>query len=171
MWGVVRLKAGGKPRRDPDRAREAGRRHYRRKMAARAAGNACRRCGKRPPAPGRINCHECGEQLRAAARARYHAGREAGLAYGLSRILDKPYYPECRLIRSDVPATAFPWGFPAHRLQIIQDGQFPRSTSMSSSLTPVNFPGRTSGGLLASSISSFSAGVARRYISVVLRSA
>jgi len=82
-----------------------------------------------------------------------------------------PYYPKCRLIRSDVPETAFPCGFPAHRLQIIQDGQFPRSTSMSSSLTPVNFPGRTSGGPLASIISSFSAGVARRYISVVLRSA
>ena len=78
----ARLKAGGKPRRDPDRAREAGRRHYRRKMAARAAGNACRRCGRRPPASGRKNCHECGEKLRAAARARYHAGKAAGLAYG-----------------------------------------------------------------------------------------
>ena len=78
----ARMKAGGKPRRDPVKAREAGRRHYRRKMAARAAGNACRRCGRRPPAPGRINCHECGEKLRAAARERYHAGREAGLAYG-----------------------------------------------------------------------------------------
>ena len=60
----------------------AGRRHYRRKMAARAAGNACRRCGKRPPAPGRKNCHECGEHLRAAARERYHAGKEAGMKYG-----------------------------------------------------------------------------------------
>ena len=77
-----RLKAEGKPRRCPEKAKAAGRRHYRRKMERRAADGLCRRCGQRPPAPDRRNCHECGEQLRVAARARYRAGKAAGLAYG-----------------------------------------------------------------------------------------
>ena len=77
-----KLKAEGRPRRCPEKSREAGRRHYRRKMDRRAAEGLCRRCGKLPPAPGRINCHECGGKLRAAARERYHAGKAAGMKYG-----------------------------------------------------------------------------------------
>ena len=45
----ARLRAEGKPRRDPVRANEYGRVRSRREQAARQAGNICIRCGKRAP--------------------------------------------------------------------------------------------------------------------------
>ena len=40
------------------------------------------RCGKHPAAPGRKSCEPCLEKRRAADRARYAAGKAAGLPYG-----------------------------------------------------------------------------------------
>ena len=78
----ARLKAEGKPRRCPDKAREAGRRHYRKKVETRVARNLCPRCGQAPPAPGRRLCDGCNEKIRERARVRYHEGKQAGLKYG-----------------------------------------------------------------------------------------
>ena len=78
----ARLKAEGKPRRCPDKAREAGRRHYRKKVETRVARNLCPRCGLAPPAPGRRLCDGCNEKIRERARVRYHEGKKAGLKYG-----------------------------------------------------------------------------------------
>ncbi len=78
----ARLKAEGKPRRDPVKAREAGRRHYRKKVEARNARNLCPRCGKAQPAPGRRLCDGCNEQTRELSRARYARGKALGKPYG-----------------------------------------------------------------------------------------
>ena len=54
----------------------------------------------------------------------------------------------------------------------IKSGRYlPRSKVIKLSCTPGKLPDRIDGGVLASRTSSFSAGLARRYTSVVLRSA
>ena len=77
-----RLKAEGRPRRDSEQRKKTERERYRRTVDERIARGSCPRCGKRPPAPGRSTCDACAEQIRAMARARYHRGKAAGLAYG-----------------------------------------------------------------------------------------
>ena len=131
----------------------------------------CTSCGRNPHEPDRRLCGDCAQRRRAAERARYRKAKLAGRKYRLSGAPDKPYYPERGFIPSDMPETALPCGFRAHRLGINFDGHYPPSTSISSSLTPQNLPRRISGGALTSRIFSLSAGVTRRYISVVLRSA
>ena len=76
------LRAEGKPRRDPARAAEYERERSRRERAARVAEGTCTRCGKRPAAEGRSSCEPCLEKRRAADRAKYAAGKAAGLKYG-----------------------------------------------------------------------------------------
>ncbi len=78
----ARLRAAGKPRRDPEREREYERGRARRETAKRAARGSCTRCGKHPAMPGRKSCEPCLEKGRAADRARYAAGKAAGLPYG-----------------------------------------------------------------------------------------
>ena len=78
----TRLKAEGKPRRDLEKAREAGRRHYRKKVDSRISAGVCPRCGQSPPAPDRRLCDNCNEQIRERSRVRYHEGKQAGLKYG-----------------------------------------------------------------------------------------
>ncbi len=78
----ARLRAAGKPRRDPAREREYERGRARRQTAKRAARGSCTRCGKHPAMPGRKSCEPCLEKGRAADRARYAAGKAAGLPYG-----------------------------------------------------------------------------------------
>ena len=78
----ARLRAAGKPRRDPARAKEYERERASRETAKRAAGGSCTRCGKHPAAPGRKSCEPCLDKRRAADRARYAAGKAAGLPYG-----------------------------------------------------------------------------------------
>ena len=156
---------------DPEKERACGRRRYERITAERIACGKCPRCGKAKPAPDRTLCRHCGEKRRKAERARCAKAKAAGILYGKSSNLDLPYNPEWLLMPSDVPETVWPRAFPAHSLGIKFDGYFPPSTSIRSSLTPEKVPGRIDGGALASRIFSFSAGVARRYISVVLRSA
>ena len=78
----TRLRAEGKPRRDPARARSSERRRYRRQVDARCEAGRCTRCGQAPAVPERSMCEGCAAKRRASDRARYEAGKEAGLAYG-----------------------------------------------------------------------------------------
>ena len=78
----ARLRAGGKPRRDPARAREYEKERTRRETAKRAAQGLCIRCGKQPAMRRRRSCEPCLEKRRAADRAKYAAGKAAGLPYG-----------------------------------------------------------------------------------------
>ena len=78
----ARLRAAGKPRRDTTKARAAKRRRSRREAQRRREAGFCIRCGKLPAAPERTVCEPCLEKRRAADRARYRAGKAAGLKYG-----------------------------------------------------------------------------------------
>ena len=78
----ARLRAEGKPRRDPARANEYDRERNRRERERRTALGLCIRCGKAPAAPDRASCEPCLEKRRAADRAKYAAGKAAGLPYG-----------------------------------------------------------------------------------------
>ena len=78
----ARLRAQGKPRRNPVRAREYERERSRRERAARHADGICTRCGRAPAAEGRTSCERCLEQRRASDRANYAVGKAAGLKYG-----------------------------------------------------------------------------------------
>ena len=78
----ARLRAAGKPRRDPARAKKYERGRARRETEKRAARGSCTRCGMHPAMPGRKSCEPCLEKRRAADRARYAAGKAAGLPYG-----------------------------------------------------------------------------------------
>ena len=78
----ARLRAEGKPRRDRVKTRAYERERARRETAKRAAHGCCTRCGKHAPAPGRKSCEPCLEKGRVADRARYAAGKAAGLPYG-----------------------------------------------------------------------------------------
>ena len=78
----AKLRAAGKPRRDPAKARVSGRRHRRRQAAERRARGLCPNCGEKPPAPDASLCEPCSGQRREAARARYAKGKAAGKPYG-----------------------------------------------------------------------------------------
>ena len=78
----ARLRAEGKPRRDPARARAAERKRARRQADERRAAGICVRCGTAPAADGRKSCEPCLENRRASDRAKYAAGKAAGLPYG-----------------------------------------------------------------------------------------
>ena len=78
----ARLRAAGKPRRDPERARAYEREYSWRQTAERLAQGLCSNCGKAPPATGRTLCEPCGVKRRAAGRARYAEARAAGKLYG-----------------------------------------------------------------------------------------
>ena len=78
----ARLRAEGKPRRNPERARAYEHARSRREIAARIAAGICTRCGKAPAAPDRAFCEPCAEKRRQSDRARYAAGKAAGKLYG-----------------------------------------------------------------------------------------
>ena len=78
----ARLRAAGIPRRDPEKARIADRRRRERQVAERREAGLCLECGKAPPAPESSLCGPCGEERRAAARARYAKGKVGGKLYG-----------------------------------------------------------------------------------------
>ncbi len=79
---VESLREAGLPKRDPAKARAYEREHDRRQAVARRAAGICVPCGKAPAAPGRTACEPCLKKRRAADRARYAAGKAAGLKYG-----------------------------------------------------------------------------------------
>ena len=78
----AKLRAEGRPRRDPEREKSYRREHRRRQVAERIARGLCPRCGKEPPAPERSLCAPCGEKRRAADRARYKKAKSQGKLYG-----------------------------------------------------------------------------------------
>ena len=78
----ARLRAEGRPRRDPVKAAACERKRSRRETAARIAEGICIRCGKAPAAPGRVSCEPCLATRREADRASYAAGKAAGMLYG-----------------------------------------------------------------------------------------
>ena len=78
----ARLRAEGKPRRGSARAREYERERTRREREERRASGICIRCGERAAAPDRASCEPCLEKRREADRAKYAAGKAAGLPYG-----------------------------------------------------------------------------------------
>ena len=78
----ARLREEGKPRRDPIKARVYERERTRREREQRRAKGICIRCGEQPAAPGRASCEPCLEKRREADRAKYAAGKAAGLPYG-----------------------------------------------------------------------------------------
>ena len=78
----ARLRAEGKPLRDPASARAAERRRARRRADRRHHAGLCVRCGTAPAAAGRRSCEPYLEKRREADRARYRAGKEAGALYG-----------------------------------------------------------------------------------------
>ncbi len=78
---LARAKAEGLPYcgRDPEKRREAGRKHGRRRTKARRAAGLCIRCGNAPPVEGRSMCEPCREDRRVAKQARHRERRAAGL--------------------------------------------------------------------------------------------
>ena len=78
----AKLRAAGKPRRDPERARTYERKRDCRVSAERAARGLCTRCGKAPAVEGRSACKPCLEKRRSADRDRYTRGQVVGLPYG-----------------------------------------------------------------------------------------
>ena len=85
----AKLRADGKPRRDPARTRACERERTRRQTAERLARGVCIRCGKLPAVPERKMCEPCIEKRRASDRARYAAGKAAGNLYGGSDVAVK----------------------------------------------------------------------------------
>ena len=78
----ARLRAAGKPRREPEKARAYERKRARRQTAERAARGVCVRCGANPAEPDRRLCGPCAEKRREADRRRYANAKAAGLKYG-----------------------------------------------------------------------------------------
>ena len=78
----ARLRAAGKPRRDPDNAKAYERDRSRREHAERKAAGICARCGKAPARPDRTTCEPCAEQHRARDRARHAKAKAEGIPYG-----------------------------------------------------------------------------------------
>ena len=78
----ARLRAEGKPRRDPARARAHERKRSRQQAGERREAGLCIRCGAAPAADGRKSCEPCLEKRRASDRAKYAAGKAAGKPYG-----------------------------------------------------------------------------------------
>ena len=78
----ARLRVAGRPRRDPDRAREYERERSRRKAERRREAGLCGKCGRNPVPPGHRACEPCAAKRRAADRIRYAEARAAGLQYG-----------------------------------------------------------------------------------------
>ena len=78
----AKLRAAGKPRRDPARARAYERERTRRQTAERIVRGLCTNCGKAPSLPKHTLCEPCAEKRRAAERVRYAEARAAGKLYG-----------------------------------------------------------------------------------------
>ncbi|MDE0383227.1 MAG: hypothetical protein OXI22_05030 [Defluviicoccus sp.] len=68
---TARLRAEGKPRRDPERTREYERERSRQQHAERRAAGICTKCGKAQASPDRTLCEPCAEVRRAHDRARH----------------------------------------------------------------------------------------------------
>ena len=77
---TARLRAEGKPRRDPERAKRYERERSRRQHAERKAAGICTKCGRAPARPERTTCEPCAEKHRARDRARHARAKAEGIA-------------------------------------------------------------------------------------------
>ena len=75
---AARLRAEGKPVRDPEARRRADRERGRRQHAERRAAGLCVKCGRVPALPERTQCEPCAERRLAADRARHARARAEG---------------------------------------------------------------------------------------------
>ncbi len=75
---AARLRAEGKPVRDPEARRWADRERDRRQHAERRAAGICVKCGRVPALPERTQCGPCAERRLAADRARHARARAEG---------------------------------------------------------------------------------------------
>ena len=73
-----RLRAEGKPVRDPEARRRADRERGRRQHAERRAAGLCVKCGRAPALPERSQCEPCAARRLAADRARHARARAEG---------------------------------------------------------------------------------------------
>ncbi|MDE0616099.1 MAG: hypothetical protein OXH87_00760 [Rhodospirillaceae bacterium] len=78
----ARLRAEGKPRRDPAKAKLYESERRRRVYAERVAARLCTKCGRTEAVPERTTCEPCAEKSRARDRARHARARAEGLPYG-----------------------------------------------------------------------------------------
>ena len=78
----ARLRAEGKPRRDPAQAKRYERERSRQVHAERKAAGICTKCGKAPARPERTTCEPCAEQHRARDRERHARAKADGIPYG-----------------------------------------------------------------------------------------
>ena len=78
----ARLRAEGKPRRDPAQAKLYERERARLQHAERKAAGICTKCGCAPARPERTTCEPCAEQHRARDRARHARAKAEGIPYG-----------------------------------------------------------------------------------------
>ena len=79
---TARLRAEGKPRRDPERTREYERERSRRQHAERRAAGICTKCGRAPARPERTLCESCAERHRVRDRDRSAKAKAQGIPYG-----------------------------------------------------------------------------------------
>ncbi len=78
----ARLRAAGKPVRDPVQAKEYERERGRRLHAERKEAGICTKCGRAPARPDRTTCEPCAEKHRARDRARHARAKAEGIPYG-----------------------------------------------------------------------------------------
>ena len=78
----ARLRAEGKPRRDPAREKRYQRERRRRLHELRKSTGTCVKCGRVPARPGRTTCEPCAEKHRARDRSRHARAKAKGLLYG-----------------------------------------------------------------------------------------
>ena len=78
----ARLRAEGKPRRDPAQAKLYERERSRALYTERVAAGVCTKCGHAEAVPDRTTCEPCAEKHRARDRDRYERAKEQGIPYG-----------------------------------------------------------------------------------------
>ena len=78
----ARLRAAGKPRRDPEQVKRYERERSRRLHAERKAAGLCTKCGAAEARPERTTCEPCAEEHRARDRARDARVKAEGIPYG-----------------------------------------------------------------------------------------
>ena len=79
---TARLRAEGKPRRDPAQAKRYERERSRRQHAERRDAGTCTKCGRAPARPERTTCEPCAERHRARDRVRHAKAKAEGVPYG-----------------------------------------------------------------------------------------
>ena len=78
----ARLRAEGKPRRDPAKEKRYQRERRRRLHELRKSTGTCVKCGRAPARPDRTTCEACAEQHRAHDKMRHARAKAKGLLYG-----------------------------------------------------------------------------------------